>query len=642
MIRQKMFDEISQSLRNGVNDRLPSADTKPGTWTSDVIIMPVSDELGATYADLKIMEINQSVLTASGQDLDRIAGNYFAMRKTATKSTGTIRFYVTNTNKQDVKTEDLPASIYIPLNFRVATVETSVVPYVEFITTESVFITRNEILSLLTDYTNNYKYIEVPIEAVEAGQDSNVSSGTILIATSPIEGIDSVANVSATQGGEDMENDISLRFRIMLSVLGASICTKNGYLKYVIQQDYVEDALVVGGGDQIMFRDGGYLNVAGEYVFGRGGMVDIWIRGRQLMESTYQHQITTEYLSREDKDITLYNQPVYSITSITSNTSGYVYENADKYEVEYGVLDNVEQETYFKDILWDFSITDTFPDVDLYPLDIQDATEVEILKKQLDEELKDALNYLENINYNINWSLVTYEDISQYEVPPMFQKVYFNGIPYKIIAVDKRLNGRTFVKRDDRIFLRYYDTPDYILLKNDYSGQKYESLINEDLGGSVFATNRIHWLKDNILQEGDSLNISYTYNTLIYLLQQDMNSIKILTADILMREAYEVPVQILMTCYCTENVDSSVVSGTITTKISNYVNNLLRMGDVLEESTLVAFARDTYGITQVDLDKVSLSIINHSEVAKIQLEANEYFRIKNIEIKVISESEIVI
>jgi hypothetical protein len=66
------------------------------------------------------------------------------------------------------------------------------------------------------------------------------------------------------------------------------------------------------------------------------------------------------------------------------------------------------------------------------------------------------------------------------------------------------------------------------------------------------------------------------------------------------------------------------------------------MGDVLEESTLVAFARDTYGITQVDLDKVSLSIINHSEVAKIQLEANEYFRIKNIEIKVISESEIVI
>jgi uncharacterized phage protein gp47/JayE len=145
-----MFEEISQSLRNGVNDRLPSADTKPGTWTSDVIIMPVADELGATYADMKIMEINQSVLTASGQDLDRIAGNYCTMRKTATKATGSVRFYITNTNKQDVTTEDLPASIYIPLNFRVATSETSVVPYAEFITTESAFITRNQILSLLT------------------------------------------------------------------------------------------------------------------------------------------------------------------------------------------------------------------------------------------------------------------------------------------------------------------------------------------------------------------------------------------------------------------------------------------------------------------------------------------------------------
>ncbi len=641
MIRQKIFDELYQSIRNNINDRLPEADTKPGTWMSDVIISPVSDELASTYADMKIMEINQSVLTASGDDLDRLGRNYFTERKAASKATGRVRFYISGTNRVDESSESLPESVYIPANFVIATMETSSVPYKEFVTTESVYVSKRNVLSLQKDYLTNYRYIEVDIEAVDYGQNSNVSAGTITVMTSIIQGVDSCNNLIATTGGEDKENDVSLRFRIMLSILGASICTKNGYLKFAIQQDYVDDALVIGGADSIMFRDGGYLNAAQEYVYGRGGMVDIWIRGKQNVESTLNINLSTSYLSQDDLDITLPHQPVSNIISIQSSASGYIYDNADDYEVEYGVSsDNIENTTYYKDILWDFSITDTFPDSSLYALDISDATEIELLKRRIDEELQEAINYLYNINYSINWALVTYEDISTYDIPPMFQKVYYNGIPYKIIAVDKRLNGRTFVKRNNRIYLRYYNEPDYILVKNSYLGQRYESQVNEDLGNSIYATDKIHWLKNNILQDGDVLNITYNYNQLVYNLQERINGIRILTADILIREAYAVPIQILLKAYCDENSTSTILRNTIATKISTFVNKLTRLGGMIEESMIATIARDTYGIVQVDLDSISLSKKNQLAVDKIQLEKNEYFVLDNIDIEIVSENQI--
>ena len=641
LIKQKLYDEVRQSLRNSIHDRLPEADTKAGTWVSDVIVSPVADEISATYGDMKIMELNQSLLTASGKDLDRLAANYFAVRGPAKKATGRVRFYISGTNRIDAPIDSLPDSIYIPENFVIATMETSAVPYKEFFTTNSVYISKRNIMALPTDYLNNYKYVEIDIEASEYGEDSNVSAGTITTMTSPIQGVDSCANLVATVGGENIENDVSLRFRIMLSILGASICTKNGYLRYIIQQDRVEDVLVIGGADSIMFRDGGYLNSAKEYVYGRGGMVDIWVRGKQNVESMMQVDLTTSFINLSNTDIILPNQPVSKIISITSVASGYVYDNAGDYEVEYGVSDNTEQETYYKDILWDFAITDNFPDASMYPLDVNDATEIELLKHRVDEELQEAMDYLHNINYSINWALVTYENIDNYEIKPMFQKVFYNGIPYKIIAVDKRLNNRTFVKRNNNIYLRYYNEPDYVLVKDSYLGERYISQVNEDLGNSIYATDRIHWLKEGILQDGDKLHIVYSYNQLIYNLQEKMNDKRILTADILLREAYAVPIQILMTCYCDEYSPTTTLRSTIITKITTLVNSLKRLGDTLEESMIAAVARDTYGITQVDLDSVSLCKKNQFAVPKIKLEKNEYFVLDNIDIEIISETQIV-
>ena len=42
-------------------------------------------------------------------------------------------------------------------------------------------------------------------------------------------------------------------------------------LKYVLDYNNVAAAKVVGAGDDIMFRDGGYIDTYGEYHWGSGG-----------------------------------------------------------------------------------------------------------------------------------------------------------------------------------------------------------------------------------------------------------------------------------------------------------------------------------------------------------------------------------
>ena len=59
LIRQRVYDEIRQSIRDNINDKDPRIDSKAGTFVSDVFVAPASDELAATYIDMKYLDENR-------------------------------------------------------------------------------------------------------------------------------------------------------------------------------------------------------------------------------------------------------------------------------------------------------------------------------------------------------------------------------------------------------------------------------------------------------------------------------------------------------------------------------------------------------------------------------------------------------
>lgn len=654
MIRQRTYDEIRQSIRNNIHDKDERVDTKAGTFVSDVLICPQADELASAYIDMKLMELNQSILTATGYDLDRLGMNYFTFRRGAKKSHGRVRFYVTNSNRPNLTVDMLPEEISIPVNFKIATQGSSTSTQVVFKTLDSAYMSARQIYnSGLVDEATGYKFVELEVECDIAGKIGNVDAYAISETYGEtLDGIVAISNPLSCNGGEDAESDSSLQMRIMLAVLGASICTKNGYLKWVIQKDNVNDAVVVGAGDDIMFRDGGFINSANSYVYGRGGMVDIWVRGKQPQTKTLSYSVTTSYktgIGQADgyegipcHDIVLPDQPVLKVESIISRNTGYVFENAENYQIEYGYTGTKIERTYYKDILWDFSVTESFNDTEFYPLDVLDKTEIEVLRKQVNAELQSLVDEMENMNYSLNWKLAQYEDLSSYSVTPMFRKVFFNGsknkgMIYKIIAVDKRLNGRTFIKKNNRIYLRVYQDPDYALVPTIYSDEeKIKTQLGKDVGGSILASDLIHFTdkgKEKI-QEGDTLEITYSYNMLIMYLQAEINAMRILTADILVRQAQEVKLQIIINCTCDYTEDTTIVRKNIMTAISTYVNSMKRMGSLVEDSELVTIARTSAGVNHVDINNVTLCRKGRQDVDMIQLQANEYFLIDSLVVNV--------
>ena len=654
MIRQKVYDEIRQSIRDNINDRDARVDSKAGTFVSDVFVAPASDELAATYIDMKLMELNQSILTATGYDLDRLGFNYFVYRDGAERATGRVRFYIEKSNRPNLTVDMLPIAINIPVGFEVATSGSPTREQVVFKTLDSAYLTQRQIFnSALVDEGTGYKYVELEVECEVMGSIGNVKANEITETYgSTIEGIVAIGNPLAFTGGKDSENDASLRMRIMTSVLGASICTKYGYLKWVIQKDNVNDAVVIGAGEDIMFRDGGFINSAGAYTYGRGGMVDIWVRGQKPQSKTFSMQVTTSYKTGIGQtggyegipchDIVLPDQPVLKVTSIVSKNTGYVYENADNYAIEYGYTGSKIEQTYYRDFLWDFSVTETFDDTDYYPLDVIDATEIEVLRKQVNAELQRLSDEMANMSYSLNWKLAQYEDLSSYDVTPMFRKVYFNsssnqGSVYKLIAVDKRLNGRTFVKKNNRIYLRVYQDPDYALVPTPYSEEEQsKSQLGKDIGGSVLAKDLIHFTDKGkeLIQDGDTLIITYSYNSLVGYLQQEMNAVRILTADILLRQAKKVDLQITINCNCDITANSEIVKASIKTAISTYVNSFIRMGGLIEDSQLVTIVRQLSGVNHVDINNVELCKKGKDDVDQIQLKQNEYFNLENLIVNV--------
>lgn len=629
----KSTSEIMQNIINNIHDAIPEADTKEGTFLRNVFINPTSDEITAMYGDMFRLKMGQSVITAIGDDLDFLAANYFVVRKEAIKSAGKLRFYIRNSNKSqaEITANDIPAYIRIPIGTTASTTASYDKESITFQTTQLIYYEFDEIKKLPIDSETGYRYLEAAAECAIAGEVGNVAAGEIINLNASIDGIFAVKNPFSFVGGQDMENDISLAERVRLAITGNNIGTKNGYLRFALDQNNVIDAKVVGAGDNIMFRDGGYVDDAGVYHFGEGGCVDIYVRGHQNLEATYTFTMGSAYIlspTNPYPDIKLVSQPVTSIASITSQTTGETFINAEIYEVEqysYTVDDTVSMDTFYAvDILWDFSLTDTFPDTDYYssPAGLT-ATQIAALKAELDNELNAAVLYMTNISYGIDWSTATTKNTADGQTN-LLRKIYINNSVYKLQAKDNsNLNGRIFIMKNDEIYVRAYVKPDYILKKD-----------TSDYAGSTIGYDSIHWLNTEKLLLNDTLIINYNYDALIHTLQANVDAQRCLTADVLIKQAVEIPIEIIADVVIYNTITKSYIKRKIATDINNYIATTDTLGGDLDRSDIVALIKNSEYVDSVNLDTLQISIKGQAPQDKIIINDNQYFVLHSLVLNV--------
>jgi uncharacterized phage protein gp47/JayE len=84
----------------------PDLDTKPGTVARDLFVDAQASELAKLYSELRNISNLQSLSSAVGTDLDRLAKNFGLVRGTGSPASGTVYF----------TTNDLTSDIFIPSN----------------------------------------------------------------------------------------------------------------------------------------------------------------------------------------------------------------------------------------------------------------------------------------------------------------------------------------------------------------------------------------------------------------------------------------------------------------------------------------------------------------------------------------------
>lgn len=344
MIELKVLNDIVQNMINNIHDKAPEVDTKEGTFVRDVFIDPVADEISGLNIDMKLLEYSQSILTASGEDLDRLALNYNITRKTATKSNGFIRFYIKNINVDFVigaQTQIGTQSTYSNDSKTFITSNTKDIYYVSSNSTMEINANEDRYIFIYSDNlsldSTGYYYYDINATSELTGEIYNVTPNLI---TKRIDNLDnnilSFTNPVSFTGGTDNESDASLVLRIKLALQGTNIGTRYGYMSYILKQDKVSEAKIVAAGDTDMIRD---INENGVH---DGGKVDIYVKGEELKDDIKYMTIngTNTFFDGNYNytNLSLENKPIRDLISISykklNDENIYFFKNANDFQHE--------------------------------------------------------------------------------------------------------------------------------------------------------------------------------------------------------------------------------------------------------------------------------------------------------------------
>ncbi|MCK4359414.1 MAG: baseplate J/gp47 family protein [Candidatus Cloacimonetes bacterium] len=260
---RKSFSNIVQSMINFLKRLHPSVDTKEGTFTRDVIIDPVANELDNFYAEADVISKAQSPDLASVDDLVKLAENLQLVRKAAVRATGTVTFY-----NRSGTTATIPAGTIV------SSKPGAEVGAQQFVTLQTVVISDP---GSFNPDRGQWEAI-APIRAQVGGSQANVDAEAINVMITAIENVSGCFNEATITTGEDQETIDSLTRRIKSVLLGNNVGTKAGYYGQVMENENVIDALVIGPGDEHSQRSS-------------VGAVDVLIRGgvsaQAINEFTY-------------------------------------------------------------------------------------------------------------------------------------------------------------------------------------------------------------------------------------------------------------------------------------------------------------------------------------------------------------------
>lgn len=244
--------DISSQIVAALAASEPDLDTTVGSVTRK-IIDAVASAASDISLDNQLLTYQYDINSMTGANLDSFVQLFGMTRYPAARSTGQVTF--TRPTSLDV--------IAIPINTQVATGDGTVT-----VQTVTAAVLGVGALS-----------VSVPVQAVVAGPAGNVAAGTLTVLNSAVSEITAVTNVNALTGGANQETDTQLQTRWKATVFKSMAGTSQMFLGIALNDPGCTAANVVGAAtrrrEQLQIVSGAATSTVSDaqYVYPSGQIV---------------------------------------------------------------------------------------------------------------------------------------------------------------------------------------------------------------------------------------------------------------------------------------------------------------------------------------------------------------------------------
>ena len=513
---------------------------------------------------------------------------------------------------------------------------------VQFATTRAVSIPFDKLASYFNPVTGRYQ-VTAPVRAQTVGSIGNVGTGQISVVVSTLPGSLSVVNTAPATGGKDQESNLDLTVRVQNRLASVDSGTARGYLQTAADVPGVIKANVVAAGDALMQRD----LYEGQH---RGGKVDVWVQGNNLATVTdtfafaftiaqdIQFEIVgdpSDYLFRALDDSLDEDNPIVEV--LDDPTVGYVFRNATTGEdfdltgVTIPSFNTVQLDTSIPQPAVDLSdvVLGSYRrrsgnDFVLPRQPVREITSVEgtvsgelpssaILLVRPDAPLENGLSELASDYLEIT----AYIDDDGNPVPSG-ERITVTDESHVLIGQNPEFldnlgaNFLTLVVTDETGTITYKGP-------NDPSGDPDYTI---DLGSPTVPLSLTR-VETGAIPSGatvlcsyehdENFTVTYTTNLIVSQTQGAIDDNKHATADVLVKEAVPIPLDVRATVVLIRGRERAAVDTALRTNMANFFNNL-RLGDAVRQSDVIDVIEQTEGVSYV---VVPLSLMVPQELSTI-------------------------
>jgi hypothetical protein len=497
----------------------------------------------------------------------------------------------------------------------------------QFSTTRAVLIDVNRLASFYNPITGRYT-VNAPVRASSSGTSGNVGAGQITGFVTKVSGA-SVTNTSACFGGESSESNLALTTRIMNALASVDSGTARGYLQTAADTPGIVKASVVAAGDAMMQRDIGADGVH------RGGKVDVWVQGSNPTTVTdtfafafdvaqdiqfevqgdpedllFQAVDTDLSASRPIVELLDYPDAGYEFRNVTT---GEAFDLTDATIPTYNTVQlslEVDQPsvTYSDVVLGSYrrrtgntfvlprqpvgsvtavegTVSGELP-VDSYDLIFPDAP-LGIGRSALAEAYLDIVGYTDSAGETIpSGDLIAVSDES-HTLIGMYPE-YLDSLGANFLTVRVYNEDRTIEYKGPN---DPSGEPDFTL----NLGTETEAVSLTRVGSGDISSGETVSID---YSHDENFTVTYTTNLIVSTTQNRIDEDKHATADVIVKEGIEVPLDVSATIILDKGVDRTTVDSALRTDFTNFFGNL-RLGDPVRQSDVIRVIEETVGVSYV-------------------------------------------